>query len=76
MSPEAMEGILASMGVERLRVHGGKHGPEISGQCPVHESRVGKPDTNPSWSINVGSGLWVCYSCGARAAPWRCCRPS
>lgn len=66
MAPEELESILDTMGVQHLRLHGGKHGPEIGGACPVHERRVGKPDRSPSWSINVDTGLWVCYSCGAR----------
>lgn len=39
---------------------------EIGGKCPVHLSRTGKEDGHPSWSMNAYSGLWICYSCGAR----------
>lgn len=28
--------------------------------CPFHA------DTNPSFSINVDSGLWICFSCGVK----------
>lgn len=34
-------------------------GVERTFSCPVHD------DANPSASVNVVKGLWVCYSCGA-----------
>lgn len=39
---------------------------EISGRCPVHHLTVGKEDNSPSWSMNAETGLWICFSCGAR----------
>jgi DNA primase len=39
---------------------------EITGRCPVHLRRTGKDDRSPSWSMNSTSGLWICFSCGAR----------
>lgn len=38
----------------------GRAGEEWTVSCPVH------PDRNPSCSINVRTGAWICYSCGAR----------
>jgi hypothetical protein len=38
----------------------GAGGIERPFHCPVHG------DTHPSASVNVISGLWVCYSCGAK----------
>lgn len=35
------------------------HGRERSFNCPVHG------DKNPSASVNVEKGVWVCYACGA-----------
>jgi|TARA_B110001454_G_scaffold217588_1_gene243301 hypothetical protein len=32
---------------------------EIGGHCPVHA------DNSPSWSMNINTGLWICYACGA-----------
>lgn len=32
----------------------------------MHVKRTGKEDNNPSFYINSDSGLWLCYSCGAR----------
>lgn len=54
--------ILQSAGVELSRI-GDR---EITGKCPVHVRTVGKEDRSPSWSINAESGLWICFSCGAR----------
>ena len=39
---------------------------EITGKCPVHVRVTGREDRSPSWSINAESGLWICFSCGAR----------
>jgi len=39
---------------------------EITGRCPVHHRVVGRDDKSPSWSINASTGLWICFSCGAR----------
>jgi DNA primase len=54
--------ILANNGVDVRRV--GTR--EITGCCPVHALRTGKVDKSPSWSINADTGLWICFSCGAR----------
>jgi DNA primase len=39
---------------------------EITGCCPVHVFRTGRHDKSPSWSMNLSTGLWICFSCGAR----------
>ena len=54
--------VLVDLGVEVTRA--GER--EISGRCPVHLSRTGHVDHSPSWSMNAETGLWSCYSCGAR----------
>lgn len=54
--------ILQSAGVELKRI-GDR---EITGKCPVHIRTVGREDRSPSWSINANTGLWICFSCGAR----------
>ena len=53
--------LLTSIGIEVV-----KAGQEIKARCPVHVKRTGKEDNNPSFYINAESGLWLCYSCGAR----------
>lgn len=35
-------------------------GVERSFRCPVHD------DSNPSASVNSLTGMWICYTCGAR----------
>lgn len=54
--------VLESVGVDVTRA-GDR---EITGRCPVHERVVGHVDKSPSWSINASTGLWICFSCGAR----------
>lgn len=54
--------VLTDLGVEIKRV--GER--EISGCCPVHINRTGHADRSPSWSMNAETGLWICYSCGAK----------
>jgi len=54
--------LLTSAGVE-IRSAGER---EITGKCPVHARTTGKEDRSPSWSINAETGLWICFSCGAR----------
>lgn len=57
-----LQHVLVDLGVEVTRA--GER--EISGRCPVHLVRTGHADRSPSWSMNAETGLWICYSCGAR----------
>lgn len=52
---------LISIGIDVRR-----SGQEISARCPVHLARTGKEDRSPSFSMNAETGLWLCYSCGAK----------
>lgn len=54
--------VLKSIGVDIRRADG----REISGRCPVHRRVTGRDDNSPSWSMNAETGLWICFSCGAR----------
>lgn len=54
--------VLQTAGVEVTRISD----REISGRCPVHIRIVGREDRSPSWSMNASTGLWICFSCGAR----------
>lgn len=54
--------VLSDLGVEIKKV--GER--EITGKCPVHIRTTGHHDNNPSWSMNASTGLWICFSCGAR----------
>jgi len=40
------------------------HGHEALALCPTHYERTGKEDNNPSWWINLETGLHTCFSCG------------
>jgi DNA primase len=51
---------LEEMGVEIIREVQG----EVLGRCPMHFARTGKEDAHPSWSVNVDSGVFNCFSCG------------
>lgn len=57
-----LESVLRQLGVDVRRADG----KEITGRCPVHLRVTGKEDNSPSWSMNASSGLWICFSCGAR----------
>jgi DNA primase len=54
--------VLEEMGVEIKRISGS----EVNGRCPVHHKYKGRDSTGYSWSINSESGLWHCWTCGAR----------
>ena len=36
---------------------------ELFAHCPGHETRTGKIDGHPSWSINAETGIHFCFSC-------------
>lgn len=55
---QVMEAI-KSIGVDVVE----QRGLEIIAHCPGHESIKGKVDRNPSWSINVLTGVHYCFSC-------------
>jgi len=54
--------VLKTLGVDIRRAEG----KEISGRCPVHKRVTGRDDGSPSWSMSAETGLWICFSCGAR----------
>lgn len=54
--------VLTGLGVEIRRVQN----DEINGKCPVHHLAKGRESTRYSWYLNIDSGLWYCFSCGAR----------
>ena len=51
--------VLSGLGIDYS-----EHGAEALALCPMHERRTGKPDGNPSWSINIDTGQHICFSCG------------
>lgn len=41
-----------------------ERGSELTALCPGHELRTGTKDNNPSWSMNIDTGVHHCFSCG------------
>lgn len=64
MTSDDLVQVLVDLGVDIRR----SDGREISGRCPVHLRVVGHEDRSPSWSMNASTGLWICFSCGARGS--------
>lgn len=54
--------IIMDLGVDVKRVSG----DEINGRCPVHHLTKGRESSRYSWYMNTDSGLWHCFTCGAR----------
>ena len=58
--------VLATL--ERLGIEGRQSGDEFTARCPKHFERTGREDAHPSWSINLSTGLFLCFSCGYRGS--------
>lgn len=54
--------VMEDIGVDIKRVSG----DEINGRCPVHHLTKGRESSRYSWYMNTDSGLWHCFTCGAR----------
>lgn len=54
--------------LERLGIEGRESGDELVAACPQHLARTGRTDAHPSWSINLSTGLFLCFSCGYRGS--------
>lgn len=54
--------------LERLGIEGRESGDEFIAACPMHLKRTGREDSHPSWSINLSTGLFNCFSCGYRGS--------
>lgn len=52
----------------RLGIPANQTRNELSSYCPMHFERVGREDSNPSWSINVETGAHHCFSCGYKGS--------
>jgi 5S rRNA maturation endonuclease (ribonuclease M5) len=60
----AIEAAVEALGITLVS----NNGKNAKGYCPVHKERTGHDDTHPSWSINVNTGAWRCFSCGGVGA--------
>lgn len=54
--------------LDRLGIEGRESGDELVARCPQHLARTGSEDHHPSWSINLDTGLFICFSCGYRGS--------
>lgn len=54
--------------LDGLGLEGTVRGDEFVSTCPMHYKRVGREDHSPSWSINLDTGLFHCFSCGYRGS--------
>lgn len=43
-----------------------RHGNELKSQCPWPERHLSGQDTNPSFTVNLGTGVYYCNACGSR----------
>lgn len=43
-----------------------RHGNELKSQCPWPERHLSGQDTNPSFTVNLGTGVYFCNSCGSK----------
>lgn len=50
--------------LDNLGIQYDESGAEASALCPMHKVRTGKEDYNPSWFINLDTGMHICFSCG------------
>ena len=46
--------------IESLGIDGDVRGNELIAACPAHKERTGRPDNDPSWSINLDKGMHHC----------------
>lgn len=54
--------VLEDIGVDVHKVTG----DEVNARCPVHALYKGRESTRHSWYMNIDTGLWHCFTCGAR----------
>jgi hypothetical protein len=54
--------------LDALGITGNVYGDELTAACPMHLQRTGREDAHPSWSVNVITGLFNCFSCGYKGS--------
>lgn len=52
--------------LERLGLEYTESGNEAIALCPMHKQRTGREDSKPSFSVNIRTGVFQCFSCGYR----------
>lgn len=63
-----MTSVDVSSTLRGLGISGHARGDEFVAECPMHYQRTGKQDSHPSWSINLNTGLFLCFSCGYKGS--------
>lgn len=43
-----------------------RHGNELKAQCPFTELHMAGQDRNPSFTVNLGNGVYLCNACGSK----------
>lgn len=43
-----------------------QHGNELKSQCPFPEMHLAGQDSTPSFTVNLGSGAYLCNACGSK----------
>lgn len=43
-----------------------RHGVELKSQCPFPEMHLSGQDSTPSFTVNLGSGAYLCNACGSK----------
>ena len=52
--------------LKKLNITFSRHGNELKSTCPWPERHLSGQDTNPSFTINLGTGVYYCNACGSR----------
>lgn len=51
---------------KKLQLTFSRHGNELKSQCPFTELHMAGQDRNPSFTVNLGSGAYLCNACGSK----------
>lgn len=52
--------------LSKLKLRYNRHGNEIKGQCPFTDLHMGGQDRNPSFTVNLSTGVYFCNACGSK----------
>ncbi len=50
----------------KLNLQHHRHGNELKSQCPFTEKHLAGQDRNASFTVNLGSGAYLCNACGSK----------
>lgn len=52
--------------LKRLGLQYRRHGNEVKSTCPWPERHLAGQDSNPSFTVNLGTGVYFCNACGSK----------